>query len=58
VRRCGLDLSGSGEEQEAGFCQHGNETSCFIRGVELFVYLSDYHGLCSMDLVTYVIKAY
>jgi hypothetical protein len=41
----------------AGSCEHGNETSGFIKGGEFLDYLSDYlasqEGLCSMELVPY-----
>jgi hypothetical protein len=30
--RCGLNLSGSGQRQETGFCEHGNELSGSIKG--------------------------
>jgi hypothetical protein len=30
--RCGLDASGSGQRPVAGFCEHGNEPSGFIKG--------------------------
>lgn len=30
---CGLDLFSSGSEALGGFCEHGNEPSCIIKGV-------------------------
>jgi hypothetical protein len=32
LREIGLDLSGSGYGPVAGFCEHGNEPSGFIKG--------------------------
>jgi len=35
VRKCGLDASGSGQGAMAGSCEHGNESSGFIKRGEL-----------------------
>jgi hypothetical protein len=40
VVRCGLDASDSGYGPEAGFCEHGNETSGSIKGGEFLDQLS------------------
>jgi hypothetical protein len=32
VGRCGLDSSGSGQGPFAGFCEHDNEPSSYIKG--------------------------
>jgi hypothetical protein len=31
MRRCCVDSRGSGEERVAGFCEHGNEPSDYIK---------------------------
>jgi hypothetical protein len=42
VGSCGLDSSGSGEEEIVGSCENGNENSGFIKGGEILEYLRDY----------------
>jgi len=42
LRGRGLDLSGSGWEQVADWCEHGNETFSSIKGGEFVNELSDY----------------
>jgi len=42
VGRCGLDASGSGQEPEAGSCEHGNEPLGSMKGGEFLDGLSDY----------------
>jgi hypothetical protein len=32
--RCGMDTSGPGQEPVVEFCEHGNESSGFIKGRE------------------------
>jgi hypothetical protein len=34
MEMCGLDASGSGQEQVAGSCKHGNESSVSTKGGE------------------------
>jgi len=43
-----MDKSGSGQEPEAGSCEHGNETSGYMKGKELFDQPSD-HQLLEKD---------
>jgi hypothetical protein len=51
----GLDCSGSGEGQVAGFCECGNEPSGCIKCGDLRLaedLLTSQEGLCSMELVS------
>jgi hypothetical protein len=51
----GLDSSCTGQAPVAVSCEHGNETSCSIKGREFLDKLSDLlsqAGLCPMELVS------
>jgi hypothetical protein len=55
VRRCGFDISDSGQGPVAGCCEYGNEPSGSIKGEEFLNKLSDLtsrEGLCSVELVS------